>query len=100
MIFLTNSNSILQIFHTKTSINNKVYYLGASTIILSKDIDKYAFMCSLNFCKQTNFYKQTLEIEKNIWIPIFGHYLKKSMTGLRGIFLQDYALVKFWILRF
>ena len=23
--------------------------LGASTIILSKDIDKYAFMCGLNF---------------------------------------------------
>ena len=47
--FLANSNSILQIFHAKTSINNKVYYLGASTIILSKDIDKYAFLCGLIF---------------------------------------------------
>ena len=26
--------------------------LGASTIILSKDIDKYAFMCGLNFMIQ------------------------------------------------
>ena len=37
-LFLANSNLILQI-----SI------LGASTIILSKDIDKYAFMCGSNF---------------------------------------------------
>ena len=27
----------------------KQVILGASTIILSKDIDKYAFMCGLNF---------------------------------------------------
>ena len=27
----------------------KLGTLGASTIILSKDIDKYAFMCGLNF---------------------------------------------------
>ena len=44
MTFLANFNSILQISHAKT-----LGILGASTIVLSKDIDKYAFMCSSNF---------------------------------------------------
>ena len=42
MTFLANSNLILQ-------ISLKRGILGASTIILSKDIDKYAFMCGSNF---------------------------------------------------
>ena len=46
MTFLANSNFILQIYHAKTF---KISILGASTIILSKDIDKYAFMCDSNF---------------------------------------------------
>ena len=44
MTFLANSNLILQISHAKPW-----GILGASTIILSKDIDKYAFMCGSNF---------------------------------------------------
>ena len=46
MTFWANSNSILQISHAKTLKQGK---LSASTIILSKDIDKYAFMCGSNF---------------------------------------------------
>ena len=30
--------------------------LGASTIILSLDIDKYAFKCGSNFCESDNTY--------------------------------------------
>ena len=41
-LFLPNSNLILQISH-------EVYYLGASTVILSKDIDKHAFLCGSIF---------------------------------------------------
>ena len=48
MSFLANSNSILQISHAKT-FKKSILYLGASAIILSKDIDKYAFMCGSNF---------------------------------------------------
>ena len=55
--------------------------LGTSTMILSKDIDKYSFMCGLNF-----YETDVRNRKKNIWIPIFGNYLKNSMTGLRGIF--------------
>ena len=47
MTFLANSNLILQISHAKTFKKRGI--LGASTIILSKDIDKYAFMCGSNF---------------------------------------------------
>ena len=32
--------------------------LGASTIILSKDIDKYAFMCGLNFYESDVMYSK------------------------------------------
>ena len=45
-LFLANSNLILQIFHARPL---KWGILGASTINLSKDIDKYAFMCGSNF---------------------------------------------------
>ena len=41
MAFLANSDLILQISHAKT--------LNRGTIILSKDIDKYVFMCGSNF---------------------------------------------------
>ena len=54
MTFLANSNSILQISHAKTF---KRGILGASAIILSKDIDKYAFLCVVQI-----FMKQTLRI--------------------------------------
>ena len=52
MTFLANSNLILQISHAKTF---KRGILRASTIILSKDIDKYAFMCGSNF-NETDVY--------------------------------------------
>ena len=44
--FLANSNTILQFLIAKSL---KRCILGASTIIISKDIDKYAFMCGSNF---------------------------------------------------
>ena len=43
MTFLAKSNLTLQISHAKT------FTLGVSTIILSKDINRYAFMCGSNF---------------------------------------------------
>ena len=46
MSFFAYSNLILQISHAMTL---KRGILGVSTIILSKDIDKYAFMCGSNF---------------------------------------------------
>jgi hypothetical protein len=46
MTFLSIYNLILQIFHAKPI---KRGILGAITIILSKDIDKYAFVCGSNF---------------------------------------------------
>ena len=45
-LFLANSNSILQIFLPRPL---KWGMLGASKIIISKDIDKYAFMGGSNF---------------------------------------------------
>ena len=47
MAFLANSDLILQISHAKRPLKRGI--LVASTIILSKDIDKYAFMCRLTF---------------------------------------------------
>ena len=46
MTFLENSNLILQFSHAKPLERG---ILGASTIILSKDVYKYAFTCGLNF---------------------------------------------------
>ena len=46
MTFVANSDLILQISHVKTFRRG---ILKASAIILSKDIDKYAFMCGSNF---------------------------------------------------
>ena len=43
--------------------------LGASTIILSKDIDKYAFMCGSNFY-ETDVSKPSDEILAILWIEI------------------------------
>ena len=45
-LFLEYSNSIFQVSHAKPL---KRGILGASTIILSTDIDKYAFMSGSNF---------------------------------------------------
>ena len=42
-----NSNLILQIFLMPRPLKRGIQ--GASTIILSKHIDKYAFMCGSNF---------------------------------------------------
>ena len=39
---------------------NEVYYIGASTIILSKDIDKYAFICGSNFYETDTTYIQNM----------------------------------------
>ena len=49
MTFLANSNLILQISHAKTFKMRYTWCQTASTIILSRYIDKYAFMCGSNF---------------------------------------------------
>ena len=46
--------------------------LGASTIILSEDIDKYALMCASNFYKSDvkwTFFKRKLKSTKSL-VPI------------------------------
>ena len=54
MTFLANSNLILQ-------ISLKRGILGASTIILFKDIDKYVFMCGSIFYETDVIYKSQLK---------------------------------------
>ena len=41
--------------------------LGASTIILSKDIDKYAFMCGSNFYETDVIYYELLN-KRHFWL--------------------------------
>ena len=45
--FLANSNLMLQISHAKTFKTRGI--IDATTIIFSKVIDKYAFMCGSKF---------------------------------------------------
>ena len=40
--------------------------LGASTIILSKDIDEYAFMCGSNFYESdVSWFRKSFQLESN-----------------------------------
>jgi hypothetical protein len=52
--------------------------LGASTIILSKDIDKYAFMYGLNFYETDVMYQ--------IKIPIFYHNLTDKILSILKLY--------------
>ena len=41
--------------------------LGASTIILSKDIDKYAFMCGSNFYESDFMWQMLSKCRTSTW---------------------------------
>ena len=41
--------------------------LGTSTMILSKDIDKYSFMCGLNFYETDVRNRKKKYMDSNIW---------------------------------
>ena len=59
--------------------------LGASTIILSKDIDKYAFMCG------SNFYETDVNIKRaelRVKVYLVNHSDQSHKTGKVSRLLQ------------
>ena len=60
--------------------------VGASTIILSKDIDKYAFMCGSNFY-ETDVRNWSKNVKKNAQVPwslFFQKFIETFLTPFQS----------------
>ena len=88
MTFLANSNSVLQVFHAKAFKTR--YTLCQYNIILSKDNDKYAFMCGSNFNETDVKLKWLIfSLQIMIWLDKVAFSSKKSHV------IQQVAVVDF-----
>ena len=67
--------------------------LGASTIILSKDIDKYAFMCGSNFYESdltVNNRERSSKTLISLTSFIVNNKYKKLLVYLATIYFSEY----------